>query len=168
MRRKHRLHTYLAGFSKHPLRFAKLELLVQKVAGWRILAKTSSGYPLNQAPVSALGPIISHFLPAAIESGWATSKDGRIPLSSLSLAEHRSFAAISTTGSTMNNRAGLHTALMQIRDALFFYSDTLQHQKSCPGQRQINRSLDFRETPKPESKILGTQTVHRVGLGGKT
>ena len=78
MRSKHRLQTYLAGFSKHSPPFAKLELLVSRVAGWRILAKTSSGYPLNQAPSSALGPIISHFLSAAIDSGWATLHDSEM------------------------------------------------------------------------------------------
>ncbi|MCJ1458465.1 hypothetical protein MMC28_008838 [Mycoblastus sanguinarius] len=118
---------YETGPSKYPLPLATLELLRQRVAGWRTLARSSSGYPLNQAPYSALGPIIGHFLPVKIESKWVALHGSEILKDrknsfGLSLSEHDSFAAAFTTGSTMGNRVGLHTALAQHPGAYVYFS----------------------------------------------
>ena len=123
----HRLQKCPANPSKYPLPFAQLEPLVQRVKGWRILARSSSGYPLNQAPYSALGPIIGQFLPVTIDSEWAVLHGSEILKErknsfGLSPAEHGLFAAIFTTGSTMGNRVGLHTALAQHPEAFVYFS----------------------------------------------
>ena len=126
-KKKHRLPKYPANPSKFPLPFAQLAPLIHRVKGWRILARSSSGYPLNQAPYSALGPIIGRFLPVTIDSEWVVSH-GREILKQrknsfgLSPAEHGHFAAIFTTGSTMGNRVGLHTALAQHPGAFVYFS----------------------------------------------
>ena len=126
-KKKHRLQGYPPNPSKYPLPIAQLEPLVQRVKGWRILARSSSGYPLNQAPYSALGPIIGQFLPVTIDSEWAVLHGSEILKErknsfGLSTAEHGHFAAIFTTGSTMGNRVGLHTALAQHPGAFVYFS----------------------------------------------
>ena len=119
------------GPLKYPLPFAELEHLVQRVAGWHTLARSSGGYPLNQAPYSALGPIIGHFLPVAMDPNWVALRASKILKDrknafGLSLAEHNAFAATCTTGSTMGNRLGLHNALAQHSRA-FVYFSTASH-----------------------------------------
>ena len=126
-RKTHWLQKYPANPSRYPLPFAQLEPLVQRVKGWRILARSSSGYPLNQAPYSALGPVIGQFLPVTIDSEWAVLHGSEILKErknsfGLSSAEHGLFAAIFTTGSTMGNRVGLHTALAQHPGAFVYFS----------------------------------------------
>ena len=126
-RKKHRLRKYPTNPSKFPLPFAQLEPLVQRVKGWRIAARSSSGYPLNQAPYSALGPMIGQFLPVTIDPEWIVLHGSEILKErknsfGLSAAEHELFAAAFTTGSTMGNRVGLHTALAQHPGAFVYFS----------------------------------------------
>ena len=126
-KKKHRLQKCLANPSRYPLPFAELEPLVQRVKCWRILAKSSSGYPLNQAPYSALGPIIGQFLPVTMSYEWAVVLGSDILKErknsfGLSPGEHELFTAIFTTGSTMGNRVGLHTALAQHPGASVYFS----------------------------------------------
>ena len=99
---------------------------------FRVVGKTSGGYPLNQAPYSALGPIIGHFLPLNIPLDWTQARAEEIlsnRKSSFRLphSEHDSFPACFTTGSTMGNRVGVHTALSQHPDAYFYYSSVTHY-----------------------------------------
>ena len=141
------------GPIKYPLPLAELDPLRERIAGWRTSAVSSSGYPLNQAPYSALGPIISHFLPVMIESKWAKIQGSKILKDRknsfhLSLAEHNSFAAAFTTGSTMGNRAGLHTALTQHPGA-FVYFSTATH-------------YSIKKTVLDSDELTGRWTQHRI------
>ncbi|KAI4270564.1 MAG: hypothetical protein L6R38_007094 [Xanthoria sp. 2 TBL-2021] len=106
-----------------------MEELTRRVAGWRETARHSAGYPLSHALYSALGPVIGHFLPLAIPPSWAKHHGDRIlqdRIRSLggSEAEQRSFSATFTTGSTMGNRVGLHTALANHPNAFVYYSSS--------------------------------------------
>lgn len=131
LRKEAWLQRYQTGPSKYPLPFAELEFLLTRVAGWRKSARSSGGYHLNQAPYSALGPIIGHFLPVTMEPNWVALHGSEILKDrkesfGLSLAEHDSFTATFTTGSTMGNRVGLHAALAQHPEA-FVYFSTASH-----------------------------------------
>ena len=125
--KEHTLAQYPSCPSQYPLPFAKIEPLIRRVAAWRILARSSSGYPLNQAPYSALGPIIGQFLPIRMDSDWIALHGSEIlkeRKSSFGLSpdEQDSFTANFTTGSTMGNRIGLHTALAQHPGAFVYFS----------------------------------------------
>ena len=141
--------------SKYPLSLAKLELLVQRVAGWDILARSSSGYPLNQAPYTALGPIIGHFLPVTMDPKWVAFHGSEILKArknsfGLSLGEHDSFAAAFTTRSTMGNRVGLHTALAQYPGAFVYFSTATQYsiKKTVMDSDKLTGWWTQRKTPR--------------------
>lgn len=143
------------GAPKYPLSFAKLELLLQRVAGWRVLARSSSGYPLNQAPYTALGPIIRHFLPVTMDPKWIASHGSEILTArkesfGLSLAEHDLFAAAFTTGSTMGNRVGLHAALAQHPGALVYFSTATHYsiKKTVMDSDELTGWWTQRKTPR--------------------
>ena len=143
------------GPLKYPLPFAELELLAQRVAGWHTLAKSSGGYPLNQVPYSALGPIIGHFLPVAMDPKWVALRGSEIledrkNAFGLSLAEHNAFAATFTTGSTMGNRLGLHTALAQHPRAFVYFSTATHYsiKKTVLDSDELTGRWTRRRTPK--------------------
>ncbi|KAL8676502.1 MAG: hypothetical protein Q9186_006986 [Xanthomendoza sp. 1 TL-2023] len=120
-----------AQSGEYPLPAHVSEQLAQRVADWREAAKRSGGYPLSHALYSALGPVIGHFLPLSIPPEWAEKQaDGILRDRKLSFglseAESRSFSATFTTGSTMGNRVGLHTALANHPNA-FVYFSTASH-----------------------------------------
>lgn len=117
--------------SNYRISSAIVQRLRQLVSEWRVAARLSGGYPLNQAPYSALGPVIGHFLSISIPSKWARAQAAEILNDrkrsfGLSDAEHDSFVGIFTTGSTMGNRVGLHTALTNCPNA-FVYFSTVTH-----------------------------------------
>ncbi|KAI0388454.1 hypothetical protein F5Y17DRAFT_474659 [Xylariaceae sp. FL0594] len=95
-----------------------------------LLPTRSGGYPLNQAPYSALGPVIGQFLLISIPPSWAADRSEEILQArqasfGLRPDECDSFPGRFTTGSTMGNRIGLHTALAQHPgDFVYFTSHT--------------------------------------------
>lgn len=99
-----------------------------KVREFKVLARSSCGYPLNQATYSALGPVIGHFLTIKIPDEWTDlhascileRRKERFGLHSKQAKE--SFKATFTTGSTMGNRIGLHTALAHHPKAFVYFS----------------------------------------------
>lgn len=106
------------------------------VSSWRVVAKSSGGYPLNQAPYSALGPIIGHFIPISIPSSWADARAKEILKDRKRQfgladgdAECDDFIGIFTTGSTMGNRVGIHTALAHCdsRNTFVYYSSATHY-----------------------------------------
>lgn len=100
----------------------------QTVQSFKIAARYSCGYPLNQAPYSALGPVVGHFLGVRIPEEWARCEASNIlqrrkkSLGLLTKESQKSFSACFTTGSTMGNRIGLHTGLIQYPDAFVYFS----------------------------------------------
>jgi hypothetical protein len=98
------------------------------VQNFKIAARYSCGYPLNQAPYSALGPVIGHFLRVWIADECARCEASKIlqrrkqALGLLAKESRESFSACFTTGSTMGNRIGLQTGLIRYRDAFVYFS----------------------------------------------
>ncbi|MCJ1461293.1 hypothetical protein MMC28_011675 [Mycoblastus sanguinarius] len=140
----------------YPLSAEILETLQSRVASWRTTAVSSGGYPFNQAPYSALGPIIGQFLPVWIPPSWAKTQGQKILEDrkrsfAISDGEHGSFVASFTTGSTMGNRIGLRAALMSSPSAYVYFSsashysirknvrdnDTLNNQWSVGGAQRF-------------------------------
>lgn len=147
-----RCHT---GAPKYPLSFAKLELVLQRVTGCRILARSSSGHLLNQAPYTTLRPIIGHFPPVMMDPKWAAFYASEIlkvrkDSFGLSLVEHGSFAAAFTTGSTMGNRMGLHAALAQYPGAFVYFSKATHYniKKTVMDRDEMTGWWTQRETPR--------------------
>ncbi|KAH9873931.1 hypothetical protein IAQ61_004558 [Plenodomus lingam] len=110
---------------------------------FRVVGKTSGGYPLNQAPYSALGPIIGHFLALNIPRIWTDARakeilSARKSSFGLTPSEHGSFPGCFTTGSTMGNRVGIHTALSQHPDAYIYYSSATHY-----SVKKVIRDSDY-------------------------
>jgi hypothetical protein len=108
------------------------ETVKSVVDHFRVVGKFSGGYPLNQAPYSALEPIIGSFLPVSIPPEWAQARAAEIlsaRKSSFGLpsSDHDSFPACFTTGSTIGNRVGVHTALSQHPGTYFYYSSVTHY-----------------------------------------
>jgi hypothetical protein len=106
-----------------------IQLVVQR---FQSIAPHSSGYPVNQTPYSALGPVLGHFLPIVFPSKWIDGRQREIleaRKASFGILEEDSvsFPACFTTGSTMGNRVGIHTALAQYPDAYFYYSSATHY-----------------------------------------
>ena len=98
------------------------------VQQFKVLARSSCGYPLNQAPYSALGPVMAHFLTVKIPDEWIRTQASDIlerrkqTFGLLTKKSRGSFKATFTTGSTMGNRIGLHTALARHPNAFVYFS----------------------------------------------
>lgn len=98
------------------------------VQDFKIAARSSCGYPLNQASCSALGPAIGPFLTVKIPEEWSRTEALKIlsrrkqAFGLLTPASQGLFGASFTTGSTMGNRIGLHTALAQHPNAFVYFS----------------------------------------------
>lgn len=126
-------HSWVATApNEFPIAKQITETVKSVVDHFRVVGKFSGGYPLNQAPYSALGPIIGNFLPVSIPSEWAQARAAEIlsaRKSSFGLpsSDHDSFPACFTTGSTMGNRVGVHTALSQHPGAYFYYSSVTHY-----------------------------------------
>lgn len=117
--------------SEYPVAEQITETVKSFVDHFRVIGKTSGGYPLNRAPYSALGSIIGHFLPLNIPLEWAQARAAEIlsaRKSSFGIpsSDHDSFPACFTTGSTMGNRVGVHTALSRHPNA-YFYCSSVTH-----------------------------------------
>ncbi|KAL8834368.1 MAG: hypothetical protein Q9170_003778 [Blastenia crenularia] len=120
-------HQPQQGRNDYSLPSYVLSTLIQRVAGWHAAAKRSGGYPLNQAPYSALGPIFGQFLSLHLPPGWIKTYGDKILRErkhefGVSLDDEESFMAAFTTGSTMGNRVGLHTALANYPNAFVYFS----------------------------------------------
>ncbi|KAF9767248.1 hypothetical protein IL306_000203 [Fusarium sp. DS 682] len=117
-----------APTSRHRLPDGVVEKVWQTVQGFKVAARYSCGYPLNQAPYSALGPVIGHFLGVRIPEEWARFEASNIlqrrkqALGLFTAESQASFSACFTTGSTMGNRIGLHTGLIQYPEAFVYFS----------------------------------------------
>ncbi|KFY36069.1 hypothetical protein V494_05331 [Pseudogymnoascus sp. VKM F-4513 (FW-928)] len=97
------------------------------VTNWKTMARSSSGFPMNQAAYSALGPALGHFLPISIPSEWSSQYLDRImdaQKRSFGVRENElgDFVGGFTTGGTMGNRVALHTGLRLYPDAYVYYS----------------------------------------------
>jgi glutamate/tyrosine decarboxylase-like PLP-dependent enzyme len=98
------------------------------VQQFKIKARSSCDYPLNQAPYSALGPVIGPFLTVRIPDEWARVQAANIlnrrkkAFGLHTKESQESFRASFTTGSTMGNRIGLHTALTHHPKAFVYFS----------------------------------------------
>jgi hypothetical protein len=120
------------GQDEYPLIKEITETVTSVVNHFRVAGKNSGGYPLNQAPYSALGSIIGHFLPLHIPLAWAKERsqeilNARKSSFRLQLSQHNDFPACFTTGSTMGNRVGIHTAFSQNPNAYFYYSSATHY-----------------------------------------
>lgn len=114
-----------------PLSDDVYHLLRLTVKFWHRSARWSGGDCLNQATYSALGPVLGSFLPVSIPLDWTMLRGAEIledrkRAFGLSDGERDSFSACFTTGSTMGNRVGLHTALASCPNAFVYYS-TVTH-----------------------------------------
>ncbi|KAL6915275.1 hypothetical protein FSST1_006770 [Fusarium sambucinum] len=119
--------------SRYRLPDGVIEKVWQTVQSFKIAARYSCGYPLNQAPYSALGPVIGHFLGVRIPEEWARCEASKIlqqrkqALGLLTEKSQESFNACFTTGSTMGNRIGLHTGLIQYPNAFVYFSSATHY-----------------------------------------
>lgn len=153
-----------------------LRHLREVVAGWRISAKFSGGYPLNQAPYSALGPVIGHFLPLTVPPEWADLQGGKIlkdRMRSFGLtdAEYGSFTATFTTGGTMSNRVGLHTALANLPNGFIYFSSATHYSvkkivldsDNLTGRWDSHKKSRFAEIPADElGRMIPDKLVEQV------
>ncbi|KAK2841612.1 hypothetical protein FQN49_006081 [Arthroderma sp. PD_2] len=118
--------------SNYPIPQEIIPKLRKMVMQWKKAGRISAGCPANQAPYSALGPVTGHFLSIRIPEQWATQKTEQIfkerkrALGLLDV-EHAMYSGSFTTGSTMGNRIGLHTALAQHPDAFVYYSSATHY-----------------------------------------
>ncbi|KAK6535919.1 hypothetical protein TWF281_000169 [Arthrobotrys megalospora] len=102
--------------------------LTSTVESWKILTRSSAGYPLYMGSLSALGPVIGQFLGVDIPKDWlAIQKDAllvsRMQSFGLQTPEDRTnFRAAFTNGSTMGNRMGLQTAFKRLPNATIYFS----------------------------------------------
>jgi len=111
----------------YPLSDDVSNILHLTVESWRHSARSSGGYCLNQATYSALGSVIGRFFPIPIPLDWTILRGAEILQDrktsfGLSDVEHDSFPACFTTGSTMGNRVGIHTALAYCPNAFIYFS----------------------------------------------
>ncbi|KAK6357641.1 hypothetical protein TWF718_001949 [Orbilia javanica] len=105
-----------------------VEDLTSTVESWKILTRSSAGYPLYMGSLSALGPVIGQFLGVDIPKDWlGTQKDAllesRMQSFGLLTPEDRAnFQAAFTNGSTMGNRMGLQAAFKRLPNATIYFS----------------------------------------------
>lgn len=149
--------------ANYPLPAKVLNILRSTVANWRTAAVSSGGYPLNQAPFSALGSIIGQYLSLWIPLGWVKTQGDKILEDrkrsfTISDAENESFVAGYTNGSTMGNRVGFQAALMNFPSAYVYYSSashysikkTVRDNDALNNQWSINGTQRFSEIPADE------------------
>ncbi|KAB8275178.1 pyridoxal phosphate-dependent transferase [Aspergillus minisclerotigenes] len=116
----------------YPISNAMSEQLRQIVRQWQDASKLSGGFPLNHATYATLSPVIRHFFPLSIPSDWARSTADQIledqkSAFGLSRGESRDFSGSFTSGSTMGNRIGIHTALQQHPNAILYFSSATHY-----------------------------------------
>lgn len=153
-----------------------IQIVKTVVDHFRAVGPRSGGYPLNQAPYSALGPIIGHFLPLTIPDEWTQTQATEILKArktsfGLSVEEHASFPACFTTGSTMGNRVGIHNALVQYPNAFIYYSSATHYSvkkivrdsDALTGIWSQGRRSRFTEIPADYlGRIIPTKLVEKV------
>ncbi|KAL8963292.1 MAG: hypothetical protein Q9193_000432 [Seirophora villosa] len=165
---------------EYPLDSRVVEELSQRVASWRDAARRSAGYPLSQSLYSALGPVIGHFLPLAIPTQWVKQHGNRIlqdRMTSFGIteAERPFFSATFTTGSTMGNRVGLHTALANHPQAFVYYSSSTHYsvKKSVrdsdvlTGRWHTSKKPRSAEIPAEESGRMDTEALVEQALADR-
>ncbi|KAK6516206.1 hypothetical protein TWF506_006116 [Arthrobotrys conoides] len=102
--------------------------LTSTVESWKILTRSSSGYPLYMGSLSALGPVIGQFLGVDIPADWLKTQKEALLVSRmesfglLTPKDRADFRAAFTNGSTMGNRMGLQTALKRLPNATIYFS----------------------------------------------
>ncbi|WP_183155103.1 pyridoxal-dependent decarboxylase [Mycobacterium kansasii] len=150
--------------------------LRRRVSDWRSLAMRSGGYPLNQAPYSALGPVIGHFLGLHIPASWASKQEmviieARKRSLGLNGSESKRFAGFFTTGSTMGNRVGVLAALAHCPSGFVYFSSASHYSiKKCvhdndelTGRRDPDGRPRFGEIPTDDyGRMLSQELVRQV------
>jgi len=155
---------------------AILAELRKRVSDWRSLAMRSGGYPLNQAPYSALGPVLGQFLGLHIPELWAFEQEMAIIEArkrgfGLNRSESKSFSGFFTTGSTMGNRVGILAALAHCPSGFVYFSSASHYSiKKCvydndelTGRRDPDGRPRFGEIPTDDyGHMLPQELVRQV------
>ncbi|KAF3088851.1 hypothetical protein TWF569_008890 [Orbilia oligospora] len=127
--RRHSINpTYIDFSSLYQIPQSVSRDLSSTVESWKILTRSSSGYPLYMGSLSALGPAIGQFLGVEIPADWLNTQKKALLVSRmqsfglLTPKDRANFRAAFTNGSTMGNRMGLQTALKRLPKAIIYFS----------------------------------------------
>ncbi|KAK6508921.1 hypothetical protein TWF481_003689 [Arthrobotrys musiformis] len=105
-----------------------LKDLSSTVESWKVLTRSSAGYPLYMGSLSALGPVIGQFFGVEIPKDWLNMQKEYFLVSRmqsfgpLTPNDRQSFRAAFTNGSTMGNRMGLQAAFKRLPNAIIYFS----------------------------------------------
>ncbi len=152
------------------------------VQDFKIAARSSCGYPLNQATYSALGPAIGPILTVKTPQGWSRVQAAKIlsrrvqAFGLLTPESQEPFEACFTTGSTMGNRIGIHNALAQYPGAFVYFSSashysvkkTVSDCDDLSNRWQPGKMPHFTEIPADEYGRMIPQALVRQVLSDRS